>query len=731
MNNIVVKEDFHIHINQENVLQLIQLNKDSHIFDETMKEYDALEQIVLNTIRPKAVLAFSVIRDDCNEDILKVLPVNSRVLYSIITLGDEISRLYQYYFDKGEYVKGLLVDSMADTCLFAMEEELKGFIISQCEIRNIGVGRRYDAPVNIPMPIQRTAYNETEAGEYLNLHITKGFMLDPVKSLCQVFALTTDKVFKLDHDCNSCDAIECQLRQALEVKLVVITKKREIEIKCKNGESLLKAMIRYKIPYPAVCGGNGLCGKCSVRVLQGELPVTKADEKYFTGRELSNGLRLACMAYPEKYCKIALEAEEEDGFEILSEFKNNKYPEEIEQSEDYALAVDIGTTTLAISLVERKHNKIVDTYTALNHQRLYGADVISRIKSSVEGKKKQLRLSICKDLLDGFLKLLNRQKISGERISEIVIAGNTTMGHLLMGYDLDSLGAYPFRPVNIGLIRKSFKEIFMDSTMNCPVTILPGISAFVGGDIISGLYFNDFQDKRDINLLLDLGTNGEMVLGNQYRLLATATAAGPAFEGGNITWGMGSAKGAISRVTIQEEGVSIETIEQKEPIGICGTGVIEIMSELLRTGIADKTGLLKEEYRREGYPVAKSPGGSSITFTQKDIRELQLAKAAVRAGVEILLLRYGITWRQVDKVYLAGGFGYKINQDKAIRIGLLPEEFRGRIEAVGNSSLGGAVKYLNDKQASETFKQLKAAAKEINLPMENDFNNLYVKYMDF
>ncbi|MDF2802797.1 MAG: hypothetical protein K0S61_2700 [Anaerocolumna sp.] len=729
MKDIVIKDDFHISIDQKTVLSFINLKKDSHNYREILEEYSKLEDVVLSTIKPKASIAFSVIGEECEEDILEVLPAGSRVLYSIITIGSEINKLYQGFIDNGEYVKGLLVDAMADSCLFAMEEDLKAFIKIECKKRGFGVCRRYEAPVDIPMKMQKVTFDETEAIENLGLTITRGFMLDPMKSCCQIFALTKDQVFEMDHNCDRCDNTRCQLRKSNEVKVIIVTKTRELELNCIKNESLLNAMVREGISFNAICGGNGLCGKCKVQLIEGELPITLSDEKYFTSRELSKGCRLACKAYPINNCKIAVEVEDENTFEILSDFKESLPKDVSALSKEYAIAVDIGTTTIAISLVELECTRIVNTYTRVNHQRLFGADVISRIKASNEGKRKELQKSICKDLLEGFEKI--RAEIDNALVREIVIAGNTTMGHLLLGFNLNSLGVYPFKPVDISLIQKSYWDVFHDSYFNCLVTILPGISAFVGGDIVAGLYFSDFMNKDDINLFLDLGTNGEMAVGNREKLLVTSTAAGPAFEGGNITWGMGSVQGAISNATIHDGKVSYETIGGKGPIGICGTGVIAIMSELLKAGIVDSTGLLKEDYRREGYIIANSPAGQDITFTQNDIRELQLAKAAVRTGIEILLLRYGVQYENIDKVYLAGGFGYKIDQDKSINIGLLPKEFTGKIEAVGNTSLGGAIKYLKDNNAIKAFEQLKTITQEINLPMDEKFNDFYLSYIDF
>lgn len=731
MRDIVVKDDFAINIDQKMVLSFIDLKKDSHNYIEIQEEYIKLKEVVIDTIKPKASIAFTVIGAEYEEDILKVLPVGRDVLYSIITLGSEITHLYQRFIQNGEYVKALLVDAMADACLFAMEEELKAFMKAESIARGFGVYGRYEAPTDIPMKIQKVAYEETKAFELLGLSITSGFMLDPVKSCCQVFALTKDNVFEMNHKCDACENTRCQIRKSTKFKMHIVTKSRELVIDCFKDESLLNAMIREGITFPAVCGGIGLCGKCRVKVIEGELPITSADEKYFTCKELANGFRLACKAYPANGCKIVVEMEDEDNFEVLSEYGEGLFENIQITGKEYALAVDIGTTTIAISLIELENSKTVDTYTGVNHQRLYGADIISRIKAAGEGKRTELQNSIRKDLLEGFEKLLIRQNIDHTLIKEVVIAGNTTMGHILLGFDLDSLGVYPFTPVDIGLIQKPFVDVFRDSFFNCQVTILPGISAFVGGDIVAGLYFNGFMEQDSMNLFLDLGTNGEMALGNRERLLATSTAAGPAFEGGNITWGMGSIQGAISSVIIEKDRALYETIGGKEPIGICGTGVIDIMSELIKTGIVDNTGLLNEENRREGYFLAKSPSELNITFTQKDIRELQLAKAAVRAGIEILFYRYGIQYKDVENVYLAGGFGYKIHQENAINIGLLPKELSKKIKTVGNTSLGGAVKYLKDKNAIKAFDQLKRMTQEINLPMDDYFNDFFMKYINF
>ena len=231
--------------------------------------------------------------------------------------------------------------------------------------------------------------------------------------------------------------------------------------------------------------------------------------------------------------------------------------------------------------------------------------------------------------------------------------------------------------------------------------------------------------------MIDLGTNGEIALGNREKILVTSTAAGPAFEGGNIAFGVGSIEGAISGVTIDEDGPHIRTIADKEPVGICGTGVIEAVSELVKAELVDETGCLEEGYFDDGYPLAVQKDGTQIVLTQEDIREIQLAKAAVRAGVETLFLRYGITKEEVSHVYLAGGFGFKLDHSKAIQIGMLPQDFADKIETVGNSSLGGAVKFLMEKESRDRVDAIGSGAQEINLSADKDFNQLYMDAMYF
>lgn len=504
------------------------------------------------------------------------------------------------------------------------------------------------------------------------------------------------------------------------------------QLSVNENQNILAALVASDISYSAICGGTGRCGKCKIQVLQGELPCTEADIFTFSEEELGAGMRLACQAYPKGALTIALRFQEEKTYQAVTDYRG-KVTEmvSLEVGSKLGIAIDIGTTTIAMQLLDIGQKKIVGTHTLVNRQRKWGADVISRIKAANEGRERELQTAIRNDLEEGIKCLLSESDVLKEQVKNVAIAGNTTMIHILMGYDCKGLGEYPFLPVNVSFIEDSYKNIMNSDLLLAKVSIFPGISAFVGGDIVSGIYHCDIDKTKEYSMLIDLGTNGEIVIGNCEKMIVTSTAAGPAFEGGNIKWGVGSVEGAISGVSISDESVSVETVGNKKPVGICGTGVVETVAELLREKHIDETGCLEGRYFDEGYPLARTETGEMITFTQQDVREIQLAKAAIKAGIETLLLKFGIDKEEISKVYLAGGFAYWLNYQKAIAIGMIPEEFSGKIEAVGNSSLGGAVKFLLDEKGKERLQNIKNISEEMNLAMDEKFHSLYMESMYF
>lgn len=501
-------------------------------------------------------------------------------------------------------------------------------------------------------------------------------------------------------------------------------------IPCREGMDILTALMRQGIRISSDCGGRGTCGKCRIRLQAGMLQISLEDRRHLTDEELKQGWRLACTAYPEGSCSILIK-ENESEFTAVTQHPEHLTGISGQALDEYAIAIDIGTTTIAISLMDTGSGRTLGTVASLNRQRSYGTDVISRIEAANSGKRTILQESIREDLRKGIREAVSNSGIDKSRIKKVAIACNTTMGHILLGYSCETLGRYPYTPVNIGTVEQSYNELLGSDYLDVPVIILPGISAFVGGDITAGMLACGFDQSDQLSLLIDLGTNGEMAVGNKDRILVCSTAAGPAFEGGNISSGVGSITGAICSVRINGGKVEYKTIGDRAPVGICGTGVLEIVSELLASGIMDRTGLLAEPYFETGYRLAKDYEGNDILFTQKDVRQLQLAKAATRAGMETLLRHYPATYEDIGTVYLAGGFGYGLDSGKAVSIGLLPEKFLGKIKVAGNCSLGGAIRYLSDASAPVRLQKIISAASEIQLSDDEHFNDLYIKNMNF
>lgn len=553
------------------------------------------------------------------------------------------------------------------------------------------------------------------------------------------------------------------------MNIKVIKAGKEFVFQGKTNFSLLEQLREQNIYMNAVCSGKGSCGKCRIQMLSGVTEPDDIEHQFFDKKELAAGFRLACRTFPQNDCSIIVETFEETAFQAVAEYfvekkanmSENIYTQSMSENfrqrkscdiqqelvytqpiseEVYVIAIDLGTTTIAMELIEKNTGHILHTLTMLNRQRMYGADVVSRIQAANAGKGKELQDSICEDLYQGIKKLIKEYKVNPQTVKEIGIAGNTTMGHLLMGYSCKTLGVYPFTPVNIETIAKEFRELFWKQQQNegmaaldieAKVILLPGISAYVGADIVAGILACHIDKKEKPCMLIDLGTNGEMVIGNREKILVTSVAAGPAFEGGNISCGMGSVLGAIHKVSLEAGQIQLETIGNKGPLGLCGTGVIETVCELLKEKIVDETGMFSEEFIEDGFLLEKTLDGKELRFTQKDVREIQLAKSAVRAGIETLLKHYDTTYEEIDEVFLAGGFGYEINIEKTMAIGMLPKEFQGKIKIVGNSSLGGTTKYLIEADAIERCQEMRKKVQEVELSLDTNFTDCYMKYMFF
>jgi len=451
------------------------------------------------------------------------------------------------------------------------------------------------------------------------------------------------------------------------------------------------------------CRGLSLCGRCKIRFLKGAPLPGAEDRKFFDAARLREGYRLACRARPKQDCTVELCFEKEADMEMIAGVKSTPAEEKPGAALEYRrvfAAADIGTTTVVMQLADVLTGEVLSTVKFMNPQRCYGLDVLSRIQAA-DGHGEEMRTCIWQVLLQGVKQLSGRHRNRYPQPELLCVTGNTAMLHILMGYDTSGLGRSPFTPVSLAETVLAAEGI--------QTLIMPSVSAFVGADVAAGILETGMQGAQKVNLLIDLGTNGEMALGNRDRILACAAAAGPAFEGG---------------------------AEQ----GIYGADILAAIAFLLDAGIIEDNGYM------EGTQVCTCQG-KQIEVTLEKVREIQLAKAAIRAGIELLIKKYGLSsYEQIDNVYLAGGFGFFLSDYAAVRTGMLPKELKDRTRAIGNSALAGALGYgrnylIAQSDGEDTSREPDSFSnrylfdperiESFNLAEEKEFQETYIRYMDF
>lgn len=486
------------------------------------------------------------------------------------------------------------------------------------------------------------------------------------------------------------------------------------------GHNLAEYLARLGYLVHADCGGKGTCGKCRVQLAGGYL--YENPECTRLAKTDADGYVLACRVWGCSGAIIQLPEQMGDG---LTDFAATKQSAKDAQS-GLGIALDVGTTTLAAALVDLADGTVIATTSALNPQASFGADVISRIDAILHrpetlGQMQAALLARVREMI---------KTLAGDKpIARMIVAGNPTMLHIFCGVSPAGMGAYPFTPAFTRAKTMTGAELGLDTPT---VTCLPSISAFVGGDVTAGMLQTDLTGAEQPVLLLDIGTNGESVLftgtANGSKLYATSAAAGPALEGAGISSGMGGVDGAVSAVKLQNGMPICTTVGNTPARGICGSGLVDLVAALYQADLMDDTGALE---RGDDFPYATTEKGDALTVTQADIRALQLCKSALRASLETLCVRAGITPEQIAHVYLAGGLGYYMNTDAAIAIGLLPACFATCAQSVGNASLGGCVHALTDADA---IRRMQAEAERtVTLELSTDpvWNEAFMEHMLF
>jgi uncharacterized 2Fe-2S/4Fe-4S cluster protein (DUF4445 family) len=395
------------------------------------------------------------------------------------------------------------------------------------------------------------------------------------------------------------------------------------------------------------------------------------------------------------------------------------------QDKCYGIAIDIGTTTLALELLDLNSGKTIGCSTALNSQVKYGADVISRVSYAYSKPKnlKELQKEVQETLNSSIKFLLKKNQIKSRHVYDVTVAGNTAMNHIFLGIPVCSLALAPYHSVFTSLPELSARDLGLSINPQGKAYISPNIRSFVGGDISAGLLATGLAGKKGIYLYLDLGTNGEIVLKTEKEIITTSTAAGPAFEGMKMSCGMLAFPGAIYKAEYTNR-LKTFTIGDKPALGVCGTGIIDLMAVFLEKGKISPNGLILDKRK-------KIRVKDQIFITQNDVRELQLAIAAIKTGIKMILHEAGLSKDQLDGIYVAGAFGNYLNIRNTKILGLLPRIKNDKIVFIGNASLAGAKTLLLSEPARKTIENLVKKVRFVSLASRPSFQQNFVEALTF
>ena len=592
------------------------------------------------------------------------------------------------------------------------------------------------------------------------------------------------------------------------------------------GMTIFNAANWIGLPIDSTCGAKGTCGKCKVRILNGNNGATAADRRIFTDAELADGWRLSCRseANSDVVCHVprlmgnpkaalmgfdrhvilnpnvnkvpltlappSLEDQRSDFSRIRDALEPEGYAVEaslnlmrqlpgvlrrndwhvtavvvghelvsVEGGDTtdrlFGLAFDIGTTTVVGMLIDLNSGAPVAVRSALNGQAVQGADVISRISYTMlhEDGLSELNQVILRTLNGLIAQLLNEGEVAPYEVYEVVTAGNATMQHLFLGVDPEPIGLEPFIPAVEDMVQASAQEVGLEILPQAQIHCLPYLGAYVGADLVAGLLATGLAQNEGVRLLVDVGTNGEIILGSASRTVATAAPAGPAFEGAQIQDGMRASTGAIEAVTINPEGLDLQVIGDVPPIGLCGSGLLDVVAQLRLSGLMLPSGrfvkaeeanelvspelarrIIADEEGRRSFVLAwpeESGSGKSIVLTQRDVRELQFAKGSIAGGIDVVMQELGVEADELVEIFLAGSFGSYINPQSARIIGLVPPVPVERIKAVGNAAGEGAKIALLSFRERQVARSLPQIVEYHELSGRGDFNDSFLAVLQF
>ncbi len=518
------------------------------------------------------------------------------------------------------------------------------------------------------------------------------------------------------------------------------------------GQSLMAILLEAGIFLNNPCNGKETCGKCKVRILKGNVPpLTEAEKGLLRQEEQERGIRLSCTLFPkdnmvlepvhrEKEHRILTQGVIPD-FSFCPERGSNGQP----GTPAYGIAVDIGTTTVAASMIEMPSGKEVAGTARINAQKKYGLDVLTRITYEIENPQKgtkDLQSAIVASLDDMIVDMCRQQDINSSQICEIVISANCAMLHMFLGIDAVPLGRAPYLPVFTESQYVKPEEIGLTAASNAVLYLLPSVSGYIGADLVAGAHVCGLKSIKGRVFFLDIGTNGEMILAHDGKLLSCSCAAGPALEGMNISCGMRAAQGAAEDILIEENKAEIKVIGGGKAEGFCGSGILAAVREFIKLGLIGKNGTIikkeklspkdfRSQFIRQKGTKRELFLSENLVLTQKDIRQVQLAKGAILSGFYALLDQAGLTMENLDRILVAGQFGAHLPAQSLTGVGILPEHTEDKLVYVGNTSKTGAYMALMSGKEKRAMEKLAKEISYIELSQFPGYERLFSKCLQF
>lgn len=504
-----------------------------------------------------------------------------------------------------------------------------------------------------------------------------------------------------------------------------------------DGQILLSDALQLQhFPLDLPCGGKGTCRQCRVKAQGALSPLTQTERDSLTPAELEQGVRLACLTSVQGDAQVELLPRGElqnivvDG--VIPQFTRNP------MLGTYGVSVDIGTTTVAAQLYRLSDCALLSSTSMKNPQAIFGADVISRMEQSRSGKSEQLFYSIVSCINRMACTMAESAQIPSAEIGAMVITGNTAMLYLLTRQNPDCLCHAPFEADRLFDEYLPAEQLGLTATPQATVYLPRCISAFVGADITTAILASGLHHQSQTAMLVDVGTNGEIVLQHGGKLFCCSTAAGPAFEGAGIQMGVNGIAGAVDTVRLENGNILCTTIQNKKAVGICGSGIIDAMAVLCDAGVIDEVGSLQEDGHAFAHRIATLGSdtafcidGGNVLLTQRDIRMVQLAKSAICAGMLTLIESAGLKPEDIQQLYIAGGFGSYINLANAARIGLIPKALAKNATAIGNAAASGASMLLQNTGFLPEASALAAETHTVDLTTSPVFLEYYMDCMGF